>query len=229
LAIVGCFCAIGRGPMTISLGPQKDILSPRPGVILQIVQTRQRIASRAAPITMLGLSIANLRRLIAILRRFSPFGGRLVAHRRHEVPVSRGPLARPSAPVVRERVATGREIIVGSVLIFIRAPLIAVARRLVMVRPCLILIGRRLILIVRRLIPLASGALGQRARPRLGRQSGPAGSTDGTRRLLAAGWTRHDLGHLACSLLRAHARADAATVAQCSLTRRLLTMAVTRG
>ena len=68
-AIVCCFCAIGRGPMAISLGPQKDILSTRPGVILQIVQTRQRITSRAAPITKLGPSIAILRCLIAILRR----------------------------------------------------------------------------------------------------------------------------------------------------------------
>jgi hypothetical protein len=48
------------------------------------------------------------------------------------VPVSRRPLTRPSAPAVCERVATGRELIVGSVLIFISAPLIAVARRLVM-------------------------------------------------------------------------------------------------
>ena len=65
-AIVGCFCAIGRGPMAIPLGPQKHILSTRRGVILQIVQTGQRIASRTAPIAKLGLSIAILRCLIAI-------------------------------------------------------------------------------------------------------------------------------------------------------------------
>jgi hypothetical protein len=61
-------------------------------------------------------------------------------------------LPRQSAAVIRERVATGSEIIISSVLILICGSLIPLARRLVAIRPRLIPIRSSLVAIRPRLI-----------------------------------------------------------------------------
>jgi hypothetical protein len=96
--------------------------------------------------------------------------------------------------VVGDRVATGREIIVGSVLILIRASLIALARSLVVIRPRLILITRRLVAITCPLLPIT-----QRAVPHLiyrtSREFGAAGRAPRDPCRFAAGLTLHNLRH----------------------------------
>jgi hypothetical protein len=52
--VVGCFGAIGRRPCPVTLGPQKNVLPTRVRVVLQIVQTSQRITTLRATITKLG-------------------------------------------------------------------------------------------------------------------------------------------------------------------------------
>src|SRR5689334_5989550 len=94
--------------------------------------------------------------------------------------------------MVRARVATGREFIVGSVLILVRAPLIALARSLVVIRPRLVLIARRLIAITSSLVTLTQRTV-TRLISRHGREHGSAGLAPQSRRRLAAGWTRHNL------------------------------------
>src|SRR5206468_7855774 len=104
----------------------------------QIVQTSQRITTLRAPITKLGSPIT-------IRPRSQPRRRTLSAHHRHRVTVPTRPLPRQSAPLVGDRVATGREIIVGSVLILIRASLIALTRSLLVFRPSLTPTTRRLV------------------------------------------------------------------------------------
>src|SRR5207253_8681089 len=145
--VVGCFGAIGRRPCPVTLGAQKNVLPTRVGVVLQIVQTSQRITTLRATITKLGGPIT-------IRPRSQPRRGTLSAHPRHGVTVPTRPLPRQSASVVGDRVATGREIIVGSVLILIRASLIALTRSLVVIRPPLIQITRRLVAITLPLVAL---------------------------------------------------------------------------
>ena len=82
----------------------------------------------------------------------SPRHSQRAPETRRQVPTR--PLPRQSASVVRDRVATRREINVGSVVILIRASLIACVRRLVVIRPRLILITRRLVAITRPLITI---------------------------------------------------------------------------
>jgi hypothetical protein len=92
--------------------------------------------------------------------------------------------------VVADRVATGREIIVGSVLILIRASLIALTRSLVVIRPRLILIARRLVAITHHLVAITRGEVTHLVN-RSGRELGAAGRTPRNPGLLAAGWTLH--------------------------------------
>src|SRR5207244_12075851 len=87
-------------------------------------------------------------------RRTSPH-----APPRHGVRVPTRPRPRQSASVVCDRIATGRDIIVGSVLILIRASLIALTRSLVVIRPGLILITRRLVAITRPLVAISQRAV----------------------------------------------------------------------
>src|SRR6266508_4979056 len=115
-------------------GAQKNVLPTRVRVVLEIVQTSQRI-------TTLRATVAKLGGPITIRPRSQPRRGTLSAHPRHGVTVPTRPLPRQSASAVGDRVATRREIIVGSVLILIRASLIALTRRLIVIRPRLILIA----------------------------------------------------------------------------------------
>jgi hypothetical protein len=96
--------------------------------------------------------------------------------------------------VVGDRVATGREIIVGSVLILVRASLIALARSLVVIRPRLILITRRLVAITCSLVTITQRAVTHLIN-RTGRELSPAGRAPRTRCRFAAGWTLHNLRH----------------------------------
>src|SRR5206468_11167420 len=150
--VLGCLGAIGRRPCPVTLGAQKDILPTRVRVVLQIVQTSQRITTLRATITKLGGPIT-------IRPRPQPCRGTLSAHPRHGVTVPTRPLPRQSASAVGDRVATRREIIVGSVLILIRASLIALTRSLVVIRPSLIPITRRLVAITRPLITITRGVV----------------------------------------------------------------------
>jgi len=90
------------------------------------VQTSQRITTLSATITKRGSPIT-------IFRCSQPRRGTLVAQHRHGGTVATRPLPRQSAPLIRDRVATGREIIVSGVLIFIGASLIALTPRLVVI------------------------------------------------------------------------------------------------
>jgi hypothetical protein len=92
--------------------------------------------------------------------------------------------------VVRNRIAAGREIIVGSVLILIRASLIALASGLVVIRPRLILIARRLVAITHHLVAITRGAVTHLVN-RSSRELGAAGRTPWKPGLLAAGWALH--------------------------------------
>src|SRR5436190_1093701 len=170
----------------VALGAQKNVLPTRVRVVLQIVQTSQRITTLRATITKLGGPIT-------IRPRSQPRRGTLSADHRHGVTVPTRALPRQSAPVVGDRVATGREIIVGSVLILIRASLIALTRSLVVIRPGLILITRRLVAITRRLVaitrPLVTHLIN-----RTGQELGAAGAPRTPCRF-AAGWTLHNLRH----------------------------------
>lgn len=91
-----------------------------------------------------------------------------------------------------DRVATGREIVVGGVLIVIRASLVAVTRRLVAIGPRLILITRGLIVIRPRLILIARGLV---AIVRAGQELGATGRAARYLGLHAAGGSRHNLCH----------------------------------
>jgi hypothetical protein len=154
---------------------------------LQIVQTSQRITTLRATITKLGSPIT-------IRRRFQPRRGTLGAHPRHGVPVPTRPLPRQSASMVGDRVATGREIIVGSVLILIRASLITLTRSLVVIRPRLILITRRLVAITRPVVAITRDAVTQLIK-HTGREFRTAGRTPRNPGRLAAGWALHDFCH----------------------------------
>ena len=92
--------------------------------------------------------------------------------------------------MIGDRVATGREIIVGSVLILIRASLITLTRSLVVIRPSLILITRRLVAITRPLLTITQRAVTHLIK-RTARELGAAGRTPRNPGLLAAGWTLH--------------------------------------
>jgi hypothetical protein len=185
--VVGCFGAISRRPSPVAFGPQKNVLPTRLGVVLQIVQTSQSVTTLCATITKLGSSITAR-------RRFQPRRGTLGANHRHGLTVPTRALPRQSAPVVGDRVATGREIIVGSELILIRAALIALTRSLVVIRPRLILITRRLIAITRLVVAIALGAVTHLI-DRTGRELGAAGRTTRNVGQLAAGWALHNLCH----------------------------------
>jgi hypothetical protein len=65
-------------------------------------------------------------------------------------------LPRQNAPLVRGRVAAGREIIVRSALLVIRGSLVAPTRRLVVIRPRLILTTRHPLAITHRPLELTS-------------------------------------------------------------------------
>jgi hypothetical protein len=96
--------------------------------------------------------------------------------------------------VVGDRVATGRQIIVGSVLILIRASLIALTRSLVVIRPSLILITRRLVAITRTLLAISQRTV-TLVINRTGRELSAAGLAPGNPSCFAAGWTPHNLRH----------------------------------
>jgi hypothetical protein len=96
--------------------------------------------------------------------------------------------------VVGDRVATGREVIVGSVLILIRASLIALTRSLVMIRPRLILIARRLVAITCALVAISQREI-RRLNNRTGRELSAAGHAPRNPGRFAAGWTLHNLRH----------------------------------
>src|SRR5207247_2508214 len=115
--VVGCLGPIGRRPRSIALGPQQDVLPTRVRVLLQIVQTSQRVTTLRATITKRG-------RPITILSRSHPRRGTFVAQHRHRGPVPTRPLPRQNAPVIADRIAAGREIIVRGCLILICASLI---------------------------------------------------------------------------------------------------------
>src|SRR5436309_1918532 len=185
--VIGCFGAIGRRPCPVALGSQKNVLPARVRVVLQIVQTSQRITTLRATITKLGVPIT-------IRPRPQPCRGTLSAHPRHGVTVPTRALPRQSAPVVGDRVATRREIIVGSVLILIRASLIALTRSLIMIRPRLILITRRLVAITRPLITITQRAVTHLIN-RTRRELGTAGRAPPNPCRFAAGWTLHNLRH----------------------------------
>src|SRR5205823_1528518 len=182
--VVGCLGAIGRRPCPITFGAQKNVLPTRVRVVLEIVQTSQRITTLRAAVTKLGSPIT-------IRPRSQPCRGALTAHHRHGVAVPTRPLPRQSASVVSDRVATGREIIVGGVLILIRASLITLTRSLVVIRPRLILITRRLVAITRPLL-----AISQRAVTHLinrgGRELDAAGRAPRNPCRFAADWTLHN-------------------------------------
>src|SRR5207302_8567327 len=131
---------------------------------------------------------------ITIRPRSQPRRGTLGAHRRHGVTVPTRPLPRQSASVVGDRVAAGREIIVGSVLILIRASLIALTRSLVVIRPSLILITRRLVAITCPLVAISQRA-GTHLINRTGRELGSARRAPRNPCRFAAGWTLHNLRH----------------------------------
>src|SRR5205823_1808122 len=179
--VVGCFGAIGRRSCPVALGAQKNVLPTRVRVVLQIVQTSERITTLRATITKLGVPIT-------IRPRSQPRRGTLSAHHRHGVTVPTRPLPPQSASVVGDRVATGREIIVTSVLILVRASLIALARSLVVIRPRLILITRRLVAITCPLVTITQRAVTHLIN-RTGRELGAAGRTPRNPRRFAAGWT----------------------------------------
>jgi hypothetical protein len=122
--VVGRLGPIGRRSLSIALRSQHNVLPARVRVVLQIVQTSERITTRRATITERGSPVT-------ILCRSQPRRGTLVAQPRHGVTVATRALPRPSAPVIGDRVATGSEIIVGGVLILIRASLVALAPGLV--------------------------------------------------------------------------------------------------
>jgi hypothetical protein len=92
--------------------------------------------------------------------------------------------------MIGNRVAAGREIIVGSVLILIRASLIALTRGLVVIRPRLILVARRLVAITHHLVAITRGAVTHLVN-RSSRELGAAGRTPRNPGLLAAGWALH--------------------------------------
>src|SRR5207247_663428 len=148
--VVGCLRPVGRRPRPVPPRPRQDVLAARVRVVLQIVQTSQRITPRRAAITKRG-------RPITLLRRSQSRRGALIAYCRYGGTVATRPLPCQSAPVIGDPVATGREIIVCSVLILIRASLIARTRGLVVVRPRLILITRRLVVVQARLILVTLG------------------------------------------------------------------------
>jgi hypothetical protein len=62
LAVVGCFRSIGRRPISVSLGPQKNILATGVGVVVEVVETREFIATG-------GAAIAKVTRPVAVIRR----------------------------------------------------------------------------------------------------------------------------------------------------------------
>jgi hypothetical protein len=192
--VVGCLGPIGGRPRPIALGTQQNVLATRVRVVLKIVQTSQRIAPLRAPIAKRGS-------LITLLRRSQPPHGALVAQLRYGATVATRSLARQSAPVMGDRVATGGEIVVRSALIVIRAPLIPLTRRLVVIRPRLILIARRLVVIGPHLILIARGlvAITRRAIADVtngtGTELAPARWAARTLSHLAASWTPHTLRH----------------------------------
>jgi hypothetical protein len=96
--------------------------------------------------------------------------------------------------VVGDRVAAGREIIVGSVLILIRASLITLTRGLVVIRPSLILITRRLVAIPRPLVAISQRAITHRIN-RTRRELDAAGRAPRDPCRFAAGRTLHNLRH----------------------------------
>jgi hypothetical protein len=185
--VVGGLGAIGSSPCPIALGAQKNVLPTRVRVVLQIVQTSQRITTFRATITKLGGPIT-------LRPRSQPRRGTLSAHHRHGVTVPTRPLPRQSASVVCDRVATRREIIVGGVLILICASLITLTRRLIVIRPRLILITRRLVAITRPLVAIGQRTVTHRI-SRTGLQLGAAGRAPRNRCRFAAGWTLHNLRH----------------------------------
>ena len=206
--VVGRLGAIGSRPCPIPPGPQQDVL---PALH---TASSCRSCRRAERITTLRATITKRGSAITLLRRSQPRRGTLVAHRGHGGTVTSRPLTRPSAPVIDEPVATGREIIVSSVLILIRASLIARTRRLVVVRPRLILITRRLVVVRPHLILVPPRLT--RIRRRL-----ITVLTDGTRQQLvstrrtarnrayfAAGRAPHNLCHCLVLLPRERARTN---------------------
>jgi hypothetical protein len=60
-AVVSCLGPISRRSHAVALGPQKNVLPARLGVMLQVVETSQAIATLGATITKLGRPITILR------------------------------------------------------------------------------------------------------------------------------------------------------------------------
>src|SRR5205085_7483566 len=185
--VVGCFGPIGRRPRPIALGPQQNVLPTRVRVLLQIVQTSQRITTLRATITKRGSPIT-------ILRRSQPRRRTLVAQDRHRGPVATRPLPRQRGPVISDRVATGREIIVSGVLILIRASLITPTPRLIVIRPRLVLITPRLVLLRPPLVVIAREAITD-ATSRTTKEFGATRRTTRNPGHLAAGRTSHNPRH----------------------------------
>ena len=181
--VVRCLGAIGRRPRPVALGPQENVLPARVRVVVQVMQTSQRV-------TPLCATIATFRCPITIGRRLHPRVCTLGAQIRNGNTISAGSLARHRASVMGSRVTTGRQIIVRGLLILVRTSLVALTGGLVVIRPGLILITRGLVAITRRLIAfreviirLVNGELCA------------AGGTPRNRGRLAAGWALHNLFH----------------------------------
>src|SRR5207247_101586 len=149
----------------------------------------------------LRATITKRSRPITHLRRSQPRRRTLVAHFGHGGTVASRSLTRQSAPVIRNPVATGGEIIVSSVLILIRASLIARTRGLVVVRPRLILIACRLVVVRPRLIPVTPRLAAIRRRlitdsaDATRQQFGSTRRTARNRAYVAAGRAPHNLRH----------------------------------
>src|SRR2546430_913046 len=164
-------------------GRRATVRVTRARVCLKLVKPSQESIPLPPTIAPFGNNSRNRRR--PELRR-----GTLGAHRRHGIAVAARPFPRQSASVVGDRVAAGREIIVGSVLILIRASLVALTRSLVVIRPRLILIAGRLVVITHHLVAITRGAVTHLIN-RSGRELGAAGRTPRNPGLLAAGWALH--------------------------------------
>jgi hypothetical protein len=82
--------AVGRRSCPVALGAHKNVLSTRVRIVLQIVQTSQRVTTLRTTITKLGGPIT-------IRRRCQPCRGTLSAHHRHRVTRSRPDRSRARA------------------------------------------------------------------------------------------------------------------------------------
>src|SRR6266550_3473740 len=93
LPVVRCLSPIGRRPRPVALGPQENVLPARVRVVLQVMQTSQRVTTLCATIATFGSPIT-------IGRRLRPRGCTLGAQIRNGITISAGSLPRQRASVV---------------------------------------------------------------------------------------------------------------------------------